>query len=109
MNGFGKTRKRSSALSHGRTCFVGMTKLNSPFFLLTSEGEETVQDFLRKFEEKIKTKSVDDSPTETTVDESKRTSVDESRKSTEKSMTSDVSSDDIDSVDDSIESIDSQM
>ncbi|KAL3939740.1 MAG: hypothetical protein SGBAC_005584 [Bacillariaceae sp.] len=73
------------------------------------EGEETVQDFLRKFEEKIKTKSVDDSPTETTVDESKRTSVDESRKSTEKSMTSDVSSDDIDSVDDSIESIDSQM
>ena len=82
---------------------------NLSFPSVHSEGEETVQDFLRKFEEKMQAKSVDQPPTETTADESKRSSVDESRRSTELSMTSDVSSDDIDSFDDSIESIDSQM
>ena len=60
-----------------------------------SEGEETVQDFLKKFNEKKAAESVE----KALVDDTK---------SNEKIMT-DESSDDIDSIDDSIQSIDSQL
>ena len=89
MNGFGKETKR--IMLHGMFTWI----LIIPFLSANSEGEEAVQDFLRKYNEKTRPKNDDN----LLMDESK---------SDEKIMT-DESSDDIDSIDDSIQSIDSQM
>ena len=97
MNGFGK--QKNVILSHQvASCFLFHAHL---FYLFSisanSEGEETVQDFLKKFNEKATAESVDNDNV-----------LVEDTKSDEKIIT-DESSDDIDSIDDSIQSIDSQL